>query len=72
VAPEKLVYTWVWEPPNDNAGAETLVTVEFIEKGGATELVLTHERFPNRKTRDRHEHGWAGVLESLAGFVGRD
>jgi uncharacterized protein YndB with AHSA1/START domain len=71
-APERLAYTWVWEPPNDNAGAETLVTVEFREKAGATELVLTHERFPNATMRAKHEHGWTGVLESLAAFVGRD
>src|SRR5262249_34608934 len=43
VVPEKLVYTWVWEEPEENAGAETRVTVEFLEKGGETELVLTHE-----------------------------
>jgi uncharacterized protein YndB with AHSA1/START domain len=69
--PEKLVYTWVWDPPNEEAGAETLVTVEFHDRGGATELVLTHERFPNPAMRDRHQHGWTGGLESLAAFVGR-
>jgi uncharacterized protein YndB with AHSA1/START domain len=70
-APEKLVYTWAWEEPNDNAGAETEVAVEFIDRGGATELVLTHERFPNRPMRDRHEGGWTGVLGSLDAFLGR-
>jgi uncharacterized protein YndB with AHSA1/START domain len=70
-APEKLVYTWVWEAPNENAGSETQVTVEFIERGRETELVLTHERFPNREMRDRHEAGWAGVLGSMVAFVGR-
>jgi uncharacterized protein YndB with AHSA1/START domain len=70
-APEKLVYTWVWEGPDENAGAETLVTVEFIESGRETELVLTHERFPNRETRDKHEAGWAGVLGSMVAFVSR-
>jgi uncharacterized protein YndB with AHSA1/START domain len=67
--PEKLAYTWVWEPPLEDAGAETLVTVEFLDREGATELVLTHERFPNRAMRDRHAHGWTGVLESMAAFV---
>jgi uncharacterized protein YndB with AHSA1/START domain len=69
-APAKLVYTWVWEPPNENAGAETLVTVELFDKDGVTELVLTHERFPSSAMGEKHEHGWTGVLESLAAFVG--
>ena len=70
--PEKLVYTWVWEPPLENAGTETLVTVEFLDRDGATELVLTHERFPNETMRDKHQHGWTGVLESLVPFVGKN
>lgn len=71
VVPAKLVYSWIWEPPLDHAGAETLVTVEFFDKGDATELVLTHERFPNQMMRDRHEHGWNGCLAGMAAFVGQ-
>jgi uncharacterized protein YndB with AHSA1/START domain len=62
--------TWVWELPKENARAETLVTVELVDKDGATELVLTHEHFPSSTMRDNHEHGWTGVLESLVAFVG--
>jgi hypothetical protein len=64
------VCTWVWEPPNENAGAEALVTVELFGKDGAAELVLTPERFPSSTMREKHEHGWTGVLESLVAFVG--
>lgn len=69
VVPAKLVYSWIWEPPNENAGVETLVTVEFFEKGNATELVLTHERFSNATMRDRHEHGWNGCFAGFAAFI---
>jgi uncharacterized protein YndB with AHSA1/START domain len=69
IVPEKLVYSWIWEPPLDIAGVETVVTVEFLEQGNATELVLTHERFSNQNMRERHEHGWTGTLASLAAFV---
>ena len=31
--PEKLVYTWSWEPPGMEVG-ETLVTVEFLSRRG--------------------------------------
>jgi uncharacterized protein YndB with AHSA1/START domain len=62
--PKKLVYTWVWETSPEMG--ETLVTVEFLERGRATEVVLKHELFPADEARDRHEHGWSGSLDKLA------
>ena len=62
--PRKLVYTWFWE--NDPTAVETLVTVEFHDRGGQTEIVLTHELFPNDEVRGRHEMGWTGTLDKLA------
>lgn len=62
--PERLVYTWRWEAEPDYG--ETLVTVEFREVKGSTEVVLTHERFPTEKARDDHNRGWSGCLDRLA------
>ena len=69
--PEKLVYTWTWEhdaDPGDSnfTPAETLVTVEFHDLGGKTEVVLTHEFFTDVNMRDQHSQGWTGCLEQLA------
>ena len=68
--PERLVYTWVWEKgPSDTSDwtpPETLVTVEFLDKGGSTEVVLTHEQFPDEHMRDEHSQGWSGCFDSLA------
>lgn len=62
--PQRLVYTWVWDAGPDQR--ETLVTVEFLERGPArTEVVLTHERFANTEARDRHEKGWTGCLDKF-------
>ncbi len=66
--PEKLVYTWSWEPPAMDS-YETLVTVEFIAKGEATELVLTHERFPNAEAAARHNQGWEACIHNLIQLV---
>jgi uncharacterized protein YndB with AHSA1/START domain len=60
--PERLVYTWAWE---DGFVEDTLVTVEFLDRGGATEVILTHERFPNAEARDKHNQGWTGCLGRL-------
>ena len=65
-APERLVYTWRWESSSMDFG-ETLVTVELRAAGAdATELVITHELFPDGATRDRHRDGWSGCLDHLS------
>lgn len=60
----RLVFTWAWEKDERDSG-ETLVTVEFFDRAGQTEVVLTHERFANAKARDAHTEGWSGCLVSL-------
>ena len=71
--PEKLVFTWIWEKaPHDTSDwipPETLVTVEFIDKGDATEVVLTHEQFPDDNMRNEHQQGWGGCLDSLTRYL---
>jgi uncharacterized protein YndB with AHSA1/START domain len=62
--PERLVFTWSWEDKPEVG--ETLVTLELHERAGQTELLLTHERFPDGDLRDRHHAGWTGALELLA------
>ncbi|QDU51701.1 SRPBCC family protein [Gimesia panareensis] len=63
--PSKLVYSWTWEEPNEHAGIETQVTVEFQEQAGGTELTLTHERFTKPDMKERHLGGWSGALDLL-------
>ena len=57
--PERLVYTWTWkhDPGIGTSEGDTTVTVEFHERGGETELVLTHERFATATARDEHTQG---------------
>jgi uncharacterized protein YndB with AHSA1/START domain len=62
--PARLVYTWQWETGHD--ATESLVTVEFLDRGDSTELVLRHERFANERQRASHEQGWTSILERLA------
>ncbi len=65
--PEKLVYTWSWE---SGMATDTLVTVEFREVGGATEVELTHERLPSEEVRAEHDKGWIGCMSRLGGLFG--
>ncbi len=67
--PSRLVYTWQWEEKENDVG-ETLVTVEFHDLGGSTEVVLTHEQFPDTKAKDDHEQGWGSCLNRLEKLFG--
>lgn len=62
--PKKLVYTWAWEE-DGGPGHESLVTVEFRDRGASTEVVVTHERLANAESRERHDHGWTGCMDRL-------
>ena len=68
---DKLVFTWIWEDADLDMG-ETLVTVDLNEQGAATEVVLTHELFPNADSRGRHAEGWEGSLGKLAAYLARN
>jgi uncharacterized protein YndB with AHSA1/START domain len=65
--PERLVYTWSWEgdPPEMDGSAHTLVTVEFVESGDLTIVLLAHEGFATDHARDQHSSGWNGCLDNL-------
>lgn len=75
IVPERLVYTWAWEEAASCMGAgpdaqkETLVTVEFHDRGKTTEVILTHELFPDAAARDKHSEGWAGCLNRLSNVL---
>jgi uncharacterized protein YndB with AHSA1/START domain len=64
--PERLAFTWV---SSGTASGMTLVTIDLQEQGGGTELVLTHERFPDDTSRERHEAGWGSIAEKLASHL---
>ena len=69
--PRRLVFTWGWEGDNAPFGeGETLVTIDFEDRDGSTEVVLTHERFPNAESKASHEHGWNSLLNNLERELG--
>lgn len=60
--PERLVFTWV---SGGTHFQETEVTVEFFERGAATEVRLTHARLTDDDMLLTHQNGWA-CIEFLA------
>ena len=62
IPPEKLVFSW---SSINTQHKETLVTVELIQYGQQTELVLTHAGLPDKKAQEMHSMGWNSILDKL-------
>jgi len=63
VPPEKLVFTW---SGGATQGRETVVTLDFLDQGPVTEVVLTHERLSTPELRALFGSGWQPLLDALA------
>ena len=71
--PEKLVLDWNWERFDTQGKSDgphnSLVTVEFRDLGGSTEVVLTHDLLPTPELRDGVRRGWNGCFDMLERVV---
>jgi len=77
--PRRLAFTHMFEHRGSSApfarvgltDHETLVTVEFIARGDATELVLVQEQIPTLDAEQMLQGGWQGILAHLARHLER-
>lgn len=61
-----LIFTWTPEPPDIDAGKETMVSVFFRALEDAeTEVEVRHTQFPDEAMRMRHEGCWNSTLDQL-------
>ena len=67
--PERLVMTWSWKEDDPKDEIESLLTLDFNEKDGGTELVLTHEQLASVESAERHKGGWTQILDQLTAVV---
>jgi uncharacterized protein YndB with AHSA1/START domain len=63
---ERLSFTWRgdWGDIGD-----TLVTLEFKDAPGGTEIVLTHTGFASQEMKEGHSKGWNGSFEKLDRYI---
>jgi uncharacterized protein YndB with AHSA1/START domain len=65
--PAKLAFTWIAEATDMRP---TLVTVEFfVVSESASDLVLTHEKFPRKEVSDRYRGGWGQIIGRLEEYL---
>lgn len=63
----KLVYSWN-NTSLEHPATDTLVSVEFIDKGDTTEISLTHSKFDRPVSVQGHSMGWGAALDKLEAF----
>ena len=68
-APEKLVFTHVWDDEDGQPGPETLVTLTFEDKGDKTQMTFRQTGFATASSRDGHEGGWNESFERLDAYL---
>ena len=66
VPDEKLVFTHGWDGTNR---VDTTVTVQFLNKKGGTEIILTQVGFKNQEMAASHEEGWSSALDNLDKYL---
>jgi len=66
---KKIVFTWKWDDDEAWENRTSLVTVEFFDREGGTELLFKHEQLPTEESRDRHNEGWNSILDRLEKFL---
>ena len=59
--PSRLSFTWISKHTDQRP---TVVTIDFHERDGGTELVLTHRGLPPTEV-EGHRQGWTDILRLL-------
>ncbi|MBC5804687.1 MAG: hypothetical protein DLM53_05945 [Candidatus Eremiobacter antarcticus] len=68
--PERLAFTWGWTD-SDHDWNNSLVTIDFHDAGGKTEIVIKHEGFSSEAPRDEHTIGWNKCIDRVAQLVSK-
>jgi uncharacterized protein YndB with AHSA1/START domain len=65
-APERLVFTFIWDAQPEQ---EMLVTLTFTERDGKTEMSFRQAPFDSVESRDSHAEGWNECFDRLVVYV---
>lgn len=68
-APERLAFTHAWVRRDGTLTPPTLVTVDFLERDGGTEIRFTQAEFHSDRFCRAHEEGWTSSFSQLTESV---
>lgn len=69
VPPQRLVFSFRWDPREGQPLEDTLVTVTLADLDGKTEMTFQQSGFLTDASRDGHEEGWRETFEDLLAYV---
>ena len=67
--PERLVFSWRWDPGRGFPDIESEVEIVLEARGGTTELTMTHRGLGSDEAGTRHSRGWTMSYDKLAAYV---
>lgn len=65
---ERLVFSWS-KGDEEDPGLPTIVTLDFRDHNGGTEITLTQSVFDTLQSRDEHAKYWEGSFDCLNNFL---
>jgi uncharacterized protein YndB with AHSA1/START domain len=70
--PERLAFTFSWDQEDGSRGPETLIEIDFAERGGKTLMTFRQGVFNTNPNRDGHIRGWNSTFDRLADYLASD
>lgn len=67
--PERLVFSWRWDPGRGFPDIESEVEIMLTARGGDTQLTMTHRGLGSDEASTRHSRGWSMSYDKLAAYV---
>lgn len=71
IEPSHLAFTHSWNE-DGKLTPETLVTIEFTEENGKTNMVFHQAGFNSESERDGHNEGWSSSFDRLDKYLTTD
>jgi uncharacterized protein YndB with AHSA1/START domain len=65
VPDRRLAQTFHWVSDRGVDDGKSQVSVDFVDRGDKTEVVITHTDLPNEKEKKAAENGWEDVLDCI-------
>ncbi|MFL6688985.1 MAG: SRPBCC domain-containing protein [Alphaproteobacteria bacterium] len=69
--PERLAFTFYWDQDGGGRGPETLVEIDFAERGNKTLMKFRQGVFDTTQNRDGHGVGWNGSFDRFAEYLAK-
>ena len=64
--PTHLQMNWQWD--HEEHAYTSRLDLEMTASGKGTDFVMTHDRFDDERSRDMHQQGWTGCINTLFTF----